>query len=67
MGFFRLGFVAVYLSDPLVSGFTTGAACHVFTSQIKHIFGVKIGKYYGPLKLVYVSMKLSLYVLIMDF
>ncbi|XP_041349983.1 solute carrier family 26 member 6-like isoform X3 [Gigantopelta aegis] len=53
MGFFRLGFVAVYLSDPLVSGFTTGAACHVFTSQIKHIFGVKIGRYYGPLKLIY--------------
>ncbi|XP_067683915.1 prestin-like isoform X1 [Haliotis asinina] len=53
MGLCRLGFVTVYLSDPLVSGFTTGAACHVFTSQIKHIFGVQMGRYYGPLKLVW--------------
>ncbi|KAK7488601.1 hypothetical protein BaRGS_00020218, partial [Batillaria attramentaria] len=53
LGCMRLGFLTVYLSDPLVSGFTTGAACHVFTSQIKHIFGVEIGRYYGALKLVY--------------
>ncbi|KAL4226525.1 hypothetical protein ACF0H5_014510 [Mactra antiquata] len=53
MGFFRLGFITVYLSDPLISGFTTGAACHVFTSQIKHIFGVKTNRYSGVFKLVY--------------
>lgn len=53
LGCMRLGFLTVYLSDPLVSGFTTGAACHVFTSQIKHIFGIKTGRYYGALKLVY--------------
>lgn len=53
MGVFRLGFITVYLSDPLISGFTTGAACHVFTSQIKHIFGVKTARYSGALKLVY--------------
>ena len=39
MGLTRLGFITTYLSDPLISGFTTGAACHVFTSQIKHVFG----------------------------
>ena len=55
MGVFRLGFVTTFLSDPLVSGFTTGAACHVFTSQIKHIFGIKMGRYSGPFKLIYVS------------
>ena len=56
MGFSRLGFVTVYLSDPLIAGFTTGAACHVFTSQIKHVFGVKTERYSGPFKLIYVSI-----------
>ncbi|XP_036358676.1 sulfate transporter isoform X1 [Octopus sinensis] len=53
MGVLHLGFVTTFLSDPLVSGFTTGAACHVFTSQVKHVFGVKMGRYSGPLKLIY--------------
>ncbi|XP_045166234.2 prestin-like isoform X2 [Mercenaria mercenaria] len=53
MGLFRLGFITVYLSDPLISGFTTGAACHVFTSQIKHVFGVQTARYSGVFKLVY--------------
>nr|BBA68353.1 putative prestin [Phreagena okutanii] len=53
MGVFRLGFVTVYLSDALISGFTTGAACHVFTSQIKHVFGIKTARYSGVFKLVY--------------
>lgn len=55
MGLLRLGFVTIYLSDPLISGFTTGCACHVFTSQIKHVFGVSFGSYSGPFKLVKVS------------
>ncbi|XP_059150453.1 prestin-like isoform X2 [Physella acuta] len=53
LGVFRLGFLTVYLSDPLISGFTTGAAIHVFTSQIKHIFGISTGRYSGAFKLVY--------------
>ena len=44
-GVFRLGFVTTYMSDPLVSGFTTGAAVHVFTSQIKNILGLKIKRF----------------------
>lgn len=44
-GVFRLGFVTTYMSDPLVSGFTTGAAVHVFTSQVKYIFGLKIKRF----------------------
>ncbi|EDO49691.1 predicted protein [Nematostella vectensis] len=39
MGLCRLGFVATYLSDPLISGFTTGSAVLVVLSQLKHIFG----------------------------
>ncbi|XP_055881917.1 prestin-like isoform X4 [Biomphalaria glabrata] len=53
LGIFRLGFLTVYLSDPLISGFTTGAACHVFTSQIKHIFGIHTNRHSGVFKLIY--------------
>ncbi|XP_067040466.1 prestin-like isoform X3 [Acropora muricata] len=52
MGVLKLGFVAVYLSDPIISGFTTGAAVLVFTSQIKHILGLNIPRYSGAFALV---------------
>ncbi|KAK3733500.1 hypothetical protein QZH41_008731, partial [Actinostola sp. cb2023] len=57
MGLFRLGFVAVYLSDPLISGFTTGAAVLVFTSQIQHILGIKVPRYSG----VFAAIKAYIY------
>lgn len=56
MGLLQLGFLTIYLSDPLTRGFTTGAACHVFTSQVKHVFGIKVKRYSGPLKLIYVRI-----------
>ncbi|VDM37959.1 unnamed protein product [Toxocara canis] len=34
MSLLQLHFITAYLSDPLVGGFTTGAACHVFASQL---------------------------------
>ncbi|KAJ8298147.1 hypothetical protein KUTeg_024678 [Tegillarca granosa] len=49
----RLGFVTTYMSEPLVSGFTTGAAVHVFTSQVKYIFGLNIPRYPNLLQIVY--------------
>jgi len=53
MGLLRLGFVAVYLSDPIVSGFTTGAAILVFTSQVKHILGLpNVPRYTGAFAVV---------------
>ncbi|KAJ8301852.1 hypothetical protein KUTeg_020839 [Tegillarca granosa] len=52
-GCFRLGFLALFLSDPFISGFTTGAAIHVFSSQIKYLFGVPVSFYTGPFKLIY--------------
>ncbi|GFO43881.1 sulfate transporter-like [Plakobranchus ocellatus] len=55
LGMMRLGFLTTFLSDPLISGFTTGAAIHVFSSQIKSAFGVKVRRFSGPLKLVFVS------------
>lgn len=53
MGLFRLGSLTVVLSDQLVSGFSTGAACHVAVSQMKDLFGIHVGRYSGPLKLIY--------------
>lgn len=52
MGLFKLGFVAVYLSDPIISGFTTGAAILVFTSQVKHILGLEVPRYSGAFAVV---------------
>lgn len=58
MGVLRLGSLSVVLSEVLVSGFTTGAAIHVFTSQVKNMFGVKIERFNGPLKLIYTYIEL---------
>ena len=53
LGILQLGALSVFLSDMLVSGFTTGAAVHVLTSQVKYIFGLNITRYNGPLKIIY--------------
>lgn len=56
MGAARLGFVATFLSDPLVSGFTTGSAVLVVNSQMKHILGLKVPQFAKP----FVAPKVSL-------
>ena len=38
----RFGFITIFLSDALISGFTTGAAFHIATSQVKHLVGMDI-------------------------
>lgn len=48
----RLGFICSLLSDTLVSGFTAGAAIHVFTSQIKDVFGFNIVSYNGLFQII---------------
>lgn len=53
LGLLQLGSLCVFLSDMLVSGFTTGAAVHVMTSQIKYLFGLQVQRYSGPLKIIY--------------
>ncbi|XP_069160934.1 prestin-like isoform X2 [Procambarus clarkii] len=53
LGLLQLGSLCVFLSDMLVSGFTTGAAIHVLTSQIKYLFGIKVQRYSGPFKIIY--------------
>lgn len=41
MGFVRLGFIANFLSHPVISGFITGSAVLIAASQLKHILGVR--------------------------
>ncbi|XP_063164115.1 prestin [Candoia aspera] len=53
LGLLRFGFVAIYLTEPLVRGFTTAAAVHVFTSQLKYLLGINIKRYSGPLSVLY--------------
>ncbi|CAK9802967.1 Slc26a5 [Anthophora plagiata] len=49
----RLGVIASLLADSLVSGFTTSAAIHVFTSQVKDLLGLRnLPKRKGPFKLI---------------
>ncbi|XP_072027171.1 prestin-like isoform X2 [Amphiura filiformis] len=48
----RLGFISTYLALPLVRGFTTGAACYVFNSQFKSLFGIQISRYDGPFAII---------------
>ena len=43
MGFFRLGFLANFLSHPVISGFITASGIIIAFSQLKHILGVSAG------------------------
>ncbi|NXU42867.1 S26A2 protein, partial [Drymodes brunneopygia] len=52
MGFFQVGFVSVYLSDSLLSGFVTGASFTVLTSQVKYLLGLDIPRSGGVGSLV---------------
>ncbi|XP_070557864.1 prestin-like [Ptychodera flava] len=67
----RLGWVTIYLSDPFIRGYTTGAAIHVFTSQVDDLLGIDIPRYSGVFKLIYVyrdivlNLKYSNYVTIL--
>lgn len=43
MGFLRLGFLANFLSHPVISGFITASGIIIAASQLKHILGVNAG------------------------
>ena len=55
MGLLQVGFLVRYLSDPLVGGFTTAAACHVLVSQLKTVLSVPTNNHSGPFSIFYVS------------
>ncbi|KAG9334665.1 hypothetical protein JZ751_007324 [Albula glossodonta] len=47
MGLLQVGFVSVYLSDSLLSGFATGASLTILTSQVKYLLGLKLPRAQG--------------------
>ncbi|XP_075928250.1 pendrin-like isoform X2 [Petromyzon marinus] len=53
LGALRVGFVSIFLSSPLVSGFMTAAAFHVLVSQLKYLFGLSVPSYSGPFASIY--------------
>ncbi|TDG96906.1 hypothetical protein EPR50_G00234080 [Perca flavescens] len=58
MGVLQVGFMVVYLSDTLVSGFTTAAAVHILVSQLKFVLGLTVPGISGPLSLIYTLEKI---------
>lgn len=52
---FRLGALSFLLSECLVSGFTTGAAIQVLTSQVKDLLGLQLPRLKGNFKMIKVS------------
>uniref|UniRef100_A0A8C9YPY5 Solute carrier family 26 member 3 n=1 Tax=Sander lucioperca TaxID=283035 RepID=A0A8C9YPY5_SANLU len=58
MGILQVGFMVVYLSDTLVSGFTTAAAVHILVSQLKFVLGLTVPGISGPLSLIYTLEKI---------
>ncbi|XP_028251535.1 solute carrier family 26 member 3 [Parambassis ranga] len=53
MGVLQVGFIVVYLSDTLVSGFTTAAAIHILVSQLKFVLGLDVPGISGVLSIIY--------------
>ncbi|CAL9702817.1 unnamed protein product [Knipowitschia caucasica] len=59
LGLVQFGFVVTYLSEPLVRGYTTGAAIHVIVSQLKYTFGISPTRFSGPLALIYTVLEIG--------
>nr|XP_028574991.1 solute carrier family 26 member 6 [Podarcis muralis] len=57
LGLLQFGFVATYLSEPLVRGYTTAASIQVLISQLKYVFGVTVKEYAGPLSIIYTFLE----------
>ncbi|XP_068573200.1 solute carrier family 26 member 3 isoform X2 [Cebidichthys violaceus] len=59
MGVLQVGFIVVYLSDTLVSGFTTAAAIHILVSQLKFVLGLTVPGISGPLSVIYIFVQIT--------
>lgn len=57
MGLLQVGFIVIYLSDTLVSGFTTAAAVHILVSQLKFVLGLEVPGKSGAFNIFFVSIK----------
>lgn len=48
MGLLRMGFIANFLSHPVISGFITASGLLIAVGQVQHLFGVKAGGHSLP-------------------
>ncbi len=62
MSLLKLSKVVVFIPMSCISGFTTGAAFHIVTSQVKFILGVKIQPHVGIFKFVKIWREIVLQV-----
>ena len=53
---FRLGFLTALFSNAMVSGYTTGLAVIVFSTQVPSFFGYSAQTYSGPFSLYHVRV-----------
>ncbi|XP_074017669.1 chloride anion exchanger [Numenius arquata] len=53
LGLLQFGFIVIYLSQPLISGFTTAAAVHVLVSQLKFMLQLPVPGFNKPFGIIY--------------
>ncbi|NXT58240.1 S26A3 protein, partial [Pluvianellus socialis] len=53
LGILQFGFIVIYLSHSLISGFTTAAAIHVVVSQLKFMFQLQVPGFNKPFGIIY--------------
>uniref|UniRef100_A0A4W3HQ37 Solute carrier family 26 member 4 n=1 Tax=Callorhinchus milii TaxID=7868 RepID=A0A4W3HQ37_CALMI len=56
LGILQVGFIVRYLSVPLVGGFTTAAAFHVFVSQLKIVLNVPTSSHSGVFSITVIDI-----------
>jgi len=61
LGLLQFGFIVIYLSHSLISGFTTAAAIHVLVSQIKFMLQLPVPGFNKPFGIIYVSTNSSVF------
>lgn len=59
MGLLKLGFLANFLSHPVIAGFITASGILIATSQIKHVLGISAGGDTLPDMLIQLAENLS--------
>ena len=58
MFIFQLGFLTQYLSESFIASFTCGYSVHIFSSQLKNLFGLPMSSYNGIFKVIKVRIYL---------
>lgn len=60
MAILQLGIIVRFLSNSIVSAFSTGVAIHVITSQLKYVLGISLPRYSGVLNVPYTLIEVAL-------